>query len=99
MVAAAALNGTYDGQAQLRALPPLPPEGAPDYGDDPASGLGGAGGSGGSGAGGSGGSGTTTTGSADDLAPAARVRRPSGRVRSVRGTATDPDGKVAYVDV
>ena len=98
MVAAAALNGTYDGQAQLRALPPLPAEGTPDFGDDPASGLGGSG-SGSGGTGGTGGSGTTTTGSADDLAPAARVRRPGGRVRTLRGTATDPDGKVAYVDV
>jgi hypothetical protein len=96
MVAAAAVNGTYDGQAQLRALPPLAAEGGPDFGDDPAAGLGGSGS--GSGTAGSGGS-TTTGSSADDLAPAAKVRRPGGRVRILRGTATDPDGKVAYVDV
>jgi hypothetical protein len=97
MVAAAALNGTYDGQALLRVLPPLPAEGGPDFGDDPASGLGGSNG-GGSGSAGSGG--TTNAGSTgDDLAPAAKVRRPGGRVRVLRGTASDPDGKVAYVDV
>ena len=92
MVAAAAANGTYDGQALLRALPPLAAEGGPDFGPDPASGLGGSGGSSGSGT-------NTTAGSADDLAPAAKVRRPGKGARTLRGTASDPDGKVAYVDV
>jgi hypothetical protein len=94
MVAAAAANGTYDGQALLHALPPLTEEGGPDFGPDPAAGLGG-GSDGSSPTGGS----NTTVGSADDLAPAAKVRRPSGRVRTLRGTASDPDGKIAYVDV
>jgi hypothetical protein len=90
MVAAASLNGTYTGQAALKALPPVTDEGGPDFGPDPASGLGGSG---------SGGA-TTTTGSADDLAPTSKVRAPGERrVRTLTGTATDPDGKIAYVDV
>jgi hypothetical protein len=102
MVAAASVGGTYEGQALLKALPPLTAEGGPDFGADPASGLGdGSSGNGSSGTGGTGGTpgGNTTAGLADDLAPSAKVRRPRGRVRTLRGTATDPDGRIAYVDV
>lgn len=108
VVAALAEGAVYKGEAAQAVLPPLDEDRRPpDFGPDPApsGGSGDSGGSGGSG-GGSGGSGsggasgtTRTTPPVTNAAPSSRVRRPGRRSRRLSGTATDPDGRVRYVDV
>jgi hypothetical protein len=95
VIPATATAGTYQGDATELPLPPTPTGG--DYGTDPNVPGGGSPGDGGSG--GTGGGGTGGGAPGDDLAPAAKVRHPANGFRSLSGTASDPDGKVAYVDV
>jgi hypothetical protein len=84
VVPAVAANGTYHGEAKE---PAKYVPGEVNYGTDPAD----------PGAG-DGGRGVTTR--ANDLAPTTTARAPKHSAsRVLRGTARDPDGKVAYVDV
>ena len=103
MTPAIAAGGTFKGKASELPLPPPPPEGS--YGNDPSlpssgGGSGGSGGSSGSAGATDGGTSGQATSQADDLAPSTVARRPgSRRVRALSGTATDRDGRIAYVDV
>lgn len=91
VVAAAAAQGTYTGEAKELALTAAPTKTQPgevDYGVDPADPD----------------AGKTQPASgktlANDLAPSTTARAPaSSQSRVLRGTASDPDGKVAYVDI
>jgi hypothetical protein len=85
VVAATATAGTYHGEAvEVGKVAP----GDVDYGVDPADPNGGSGGGGG---------GTTR---ANDIPPTTTARRPRfSQSRVLTGTASDPDGKVAYVDI
>ncbi len=95
VVPATATAGTYKGSASLAALPPEP--GDVDYGKPPPPPPGGGGTTGGDG-GASGGA--SAPPAAPNLAPATKASAPKARpVRSLNGTAADPDGTIAYVDV
>jgi hypothetical protein len=108
VVAAVADEATFKGNAVQAVLPPVdedrrPPDFGPDPAPGPGGGSGGGGGGDGGGAGGGGGAqpqpGTRVTAAATNAAPSSRVRRPGRRSRRLVGTASDPDGRVQYVDV